>query len=162
MFSSEILNEARILLERCEAVGLRLAAAESCTGGLISGALTAVPGASTVFERGYVSYANAAKSAMLGVAPALIAAQGAVSEPVSRAMAEGALARAGVDLAVAVTGIAGPGGGSADKPVGLVHMAVARRGGDTLHERHVYAGDRAAIRRQSVADALRLLRQQVG
>lgn len=162
MFSSEILDEAKIVIERCTAAELRLATAESCTGGLVSGALTAVPGASAVFERGFVTYANAAKSAMLGVAPALIAAHGAVSEAVARAMAEGGRERAGVDLAVAVTGVAGPGGGSAEKPVGLVHMAAARRGRKTVHERHVYAGDRAAIRRQSVADALRLLRRQVG
>jgi len=161
MFSSTILDEAKIVIEECQTAGLRLATAESCTGGLVSGALTAVPGASAVFERGFVTYANAAKNAMLGVAPALIAAHGAVSEPVSRAMAEGALKRADVDLAVAVTGIAGPGGGSADKPVGLVHMAAARRGRETVHERHVYSGDRADIRRQSVADALRLLRRQV-
>jgi nicotinamide-nucleotide amidase len=110
-----------------------------------------------VVERGFVTYANEAKSAMLGVPPALIAAHGAVSEEVARAMAEGALGHAPADLAVSVTGIAGPGGATPTKPVGLVHFAVARRGRATRHERRVFAGDRAAIRAAAVDCALDLL-----
>jgi nicotinamide-nucleotide amidase len=139
--------------------GLRIATAESCTGGLIAAACTSVAGSSDWFERGFVSYSNAAKSELLGVEARLIATEGAVSESVALAMAGGALARSPADLAVAVTGIAGPGGGSASKPVGLVWLALARRGGATAAERLQLAGDRAAVRSQTVRIALdRLLR----
>jgi nicotinamide-nucleotide amidase len=144
--------------------GWRIASAESCTGGLIAAACTSVAGSSDWFECGWVSYSNAAKSALLGVDPALIAVHGAVSEPVVLAMAEGALQRAGVDLAVAVTGIAGPGGGTATKPVGLVWLALAQRAAGTAPprvraERLQLGGDRAAIRSASVRRALALLGQ---
>ena len=142
------------LADALRARGWRLAAAESCTGGLIAAACTSVAGSSDWFERGFVTYSNAAKAESLGVDPALIAAHGAVSEPVARAMAEGALAHSRADLAVAVTGIAGPGGGSADKPVGTVWLAIARHGAATLAERLQLPGDRTAVRERSVERAL--------
>jgi len=146
------------VIARARAAGLRVATAESCTGGLIAGALTDVPGASAVFERGFVTYSNAAKTAMLGVAPDLIARHGAVSEPVARAMAEGALAASEADLAVAVTGIAGPGCGSAAKPEGTVCFALAPRGGATRTETRAFGAlGRAAVRAASVDRALELL-----
>nr|WP_254434860.1 nicotinamide-nucleotide amidohydrolase family protein [Magnetospirillum sp. UT-4] len=144
------------VLDAYAARGLMLATAESCTGGLIAGALTAVAGSSAVVERGFVTYSNQAKTDMLGVPAGLIGTKGAVSAEVAVAMAEGALARSAADAAVAVTGIAGPGGGSADKPVGLVHFAAARRGGPTLHRSRVFAGDRDAVRAQAVREALDL------
>ena len=136
------------------AKGWRLVTAESCTGGLIAAACTSVAGSSDWFERGFVSYSNEAKSELLGVDAALIAAEGAVSESVACAMAEGALAHSPADLAVAVTGIAGPGGGSASKPVGLVWLALAQRGGAVAAERLQLGGDRAAVRAQTVQIAL--------
>ncbi len=139
------------------ASGLQLVTAESCTGGLIAAACTAVAGSSEWFERGFVTYSNAAKSDSLGVDAGLIDAQGAVSEAVARAMAEGALARSLADLAVAVTGIAGPGGGSIDKPVGTVWLATARRYGSTRAELLRLSGDRSAIREQTVVRALQAL-----
>ncbi|MGA0531059.1 CinA family protein [Hansschlegelia sp. KR7-227] len=143
--------------------GLTIVTAESCTGGLVAGALTEVPGSSRAVDRGFVTYSNAAKTALLGVPVSLLDAHGAVSEPVARAMAEGALAAAGAGLAVAVTGIAGPGGGTDEKPVGLVHFAAARRGRPTLHRRMLF-GDpgRAEIRRLSVLTALELLCEAAG
>ena len=137
--------------------GWCMAAAESCTGGLIAAACTSVAGSSDWFERGFVTYSNAAKSELLGVDPALVAAQGAVSEAVARAMAAGALARAPVQLAVAVTGIAGPGGAVPGKPVGTVWLALAGAEGGVTAERLQLAGDRAAVRTQTVAVALQRL-----
>jgi nicotinamide-nucleotide amidase len=128
---------------------------------LIAALLTEIPGSSDVVERGMVVYSNEAKAEQLGVPPDLIRTHGAVSEPVARAMAEGALAHAHAALSIAVTGIAGPGGGTADKPVGLVHFASARTGAPTLHERHVFPGDRAAIRMASVVAALHLMNAQL-
>lgn len=159
LIPTALVEQAEALLAACRARGLRLATAESCTGGLIAGTLTAVSGSSDVVERGFVTYTNESKTAMLGVPADLIATLGAVSEPVARAMAEGALAHSPADIAVAVTGIAGPGGGTPDKPVGLVHLAAARRGGPTLHERRVFPGDRAAVREQTVETALDLIDQ---
>jgi nicotinamide-nucleotide amidase len=152
-----ILAQAERLLAACRAAGLRVATAESCTGGLIAAALTAIPGSSDVVDRGFVTYSNAAKTEMLGVPTSVIDAEGAVSEQVARRMAEGALAHSAADLAVAVTGIAGPGGGSVGKPVGLVWFGCTRRGGATRTVRHVFPGDRTAIRRATVAVALSLL-----
>lgn len=152
-------SEATALLAACRRAGVTLATAESCTGGLIAAVLTSVAGSSDVVERGFVTYSNAAKTEMLGVSAALIAAHGAVSEPVARAMAEGALARSHADIAVSVTGIAGPGGATPAKPVGLVHLACARRGRTTLHAREVFAGDRAGIRHAAVAAAFELIRR---
>ncbi len=152
-----LLNRAAAVLAACEADGVKVATAESCTGGMVAAALTAIAGSSSVVDRGFVTYSNEAKTEMLGVPAELIATHGAVSEPVARAMAEGALAHARADLAVAVTGIAGPGGGSADKPVGLVHFARAERGGPTLHRVEVFAGDRAQVRLAAAMLALDLL-----
>ena len=155
--------EAQVLTlgEALRRRGWCMATAESCTGGLIAAACTSVAGSSDWFERGFVSYSNAAKTELLGVDAALIAAHGAVSEAVVRAMAQGALARAGVDLAVAVTGIAGPGGGSVDKPVGTVWLGLARRGpaGDACvqAQRLQLAGDRSAVREQTLHIALQQL-----
>lgn len=155
-FPASCLTTAEALLAACGQAGWRLATAESCTGGLIAGCLTEISGASAVLDRGLVVYDNRAKEELLGVPPALLVQHGAVSEPVARAMAEGALQRTGCDLALAVTGIAGPGGGTAEKPVGLVHLAAATRAGPTLHRREVFTGDRHAIRLAAVAAALRL------
>ena len=144
---------ARDLIAACNERGWRLATAESCTGGLIIGCLTEIAGSSTVVDRGYITYDNRAKMEMLGVREATLAAHGAVSEATVLEMAAGALARSGCQLAIAVTGIAGPGGGSAEKPVGLVHMAVASQV-DLRHEHHVFTGDRTAIRLATVERAL--------
>jgi nicotinamide-nucleotide amidase len=156
--SPELTARAALLIRAYAERGLKVATAESCTGGLVAGLLTEIAGSSAVVERGFVTYSNEAKTDLVGVAPALIAAHGAVSEPVARAMAEGALARSRADVAVAVTGIAGPGGATATKPVGLVHFALARRGGPTAHLERRY-GDlgREAVRRSAVADAVGLL-----
>jgi nicotinamide-nucleotide amidase len=148
---------AESVLTRCRVRKLTLATAESCTGGMIAAALTDIAGSSDVVERGFVTYSNAAKTAMLGVPAALIDQHGAVSAEVASAMAEGALAHAPVDLAVSVTGIAGPGGATPGKPVGLVHFGIARRGGEVRTERHIFAGDRSAVRRAAVECALKLL-----
>ena len=156
-FPEPLIAAATALLQAMEARGLKLTTAESCTGGLISALLTEIPGSSGVFTQGYITYANEAKIVMIGVDAALIAAHGAVSEPVARAMAEGALSAAQADMAVAVTGIAGPGGGTEQKPVGLVHFAVARRAGSTLHAVHQFRGGRSAVRMQAVAAALELI-----
>ena len=156
-----LLDLAAEVLRVCRAQHLRLATAESCTGGLIAGCLTAVAGSSIVFDRGFVTYSNVAKTAELGVSAELLAKRGAVDEAVARAMAEGALAAAGADVSVAVTGIAGPDGSGPGKPVGLVHFAAARSGAETLHERHVFAGDRQQVRAATVETALRLLARRV-
>ncbi|MCP5269771.1 MAG: CinA family protein [Burkholderiaceae bacterium] len=153
--------DVQVLGEALRARGWMLATAESCTGGAIAAACTAVAGSSDWFERAFVTYSNAAKTTMLGVDAALIAAHGAVSEPVARAMAEGALNHAPVQLAVAVTGIAGPGGAVPGKPVGTVWLAVAG-GGSTTAERLQLDGDRDAVRAQTVAAALLRLLQRTG
>ena len=157
MIDDAILAQAEALLERCKAAGLMVATAESCTGGLIAATLTAIGGSSAVVDRGFVTYSNAAKTELVGVPAALIEAHGAVSEAVARAMAEGALGRSHAQLAVAVTGVAGPGGGSADKPVGLVWFGCAREGQPTITARHIFPGDRTDIRRATVAEALAML-----
>lgn len=157
MIDAAVLDQAASLLARCRAAGVMLATAESCTGGLVAAALTAVPDSSMVVDRGFVTYSIPAKTELLGVPAALIAAEGAVSEAVARAMAEGALARSRATLAVSVTGLAGPGGGTAEKPVGLVWLGCAHRGHGTVAARHVFPGDRAAVRRAAVAEALRML-----
>jgi nicotinamide-nucleotide amidase len=144
-----------------EARGWRVSTAESCTGGLVAGAITDVAGSSAWFERGFVTYSNEAKMEMLGVRTETLAAHGAVSEATAREMALGALARSGSDLVAAVTGIAGPSGGSAEKPVGLVCFAWARRGGATLACTRQFAGGRAAVREAAVATALDGLIEQM-
>jgi len=148
---------AEAVLAACRGKGLTLATAESCTGGMVAAALTDIAGSSDVVERGFVTYSNEAKSELLAVPAALIAAHGAVSAEVAEAMADGALRRAPVDIAVAVTGIAGPGGGSAAKPVGLVWFASGRRGGPLACESHVFPGDRAEVRLAATRRALELL-----
>ena len=157
MFASALTQLAEDLLTQCRAAGLTLATAESCTGGLVAGLITSVAGSSDVFERGFVTYSNAAKIADLGVAEKLIAESGAVSEEMARAMAEGALWHSQADITIAVTGVAGPGGGTPAKPVGLVHIAAARRGTATLHRR-LMLGEvgRDRVRLASVEAALQL------
>ncbi len=156
----ELKQRAAALLETYRQRGLMVATAESCTGGLVSACLTSLAGSSAVVERGFVTYSNEAKTELIGVPADLIAAHGAVSEPVARAMAEGALERSRADVAVAITGIAGPGGGTATKPVGLVHFGLAGRGAATAHLERRY-GDlgREVVRRRAVEDALGLLEQ---
>jgi nicotinamide-nucleotide amidase len=154
MDTGQTLALVQQLADALMARGWRMATAESCTGGLIAAACTELAGSSVWFDRGFVTYSNEAKTALLGVDAALIAAHGAVSEPVARAMVEGALSRAGVDVAVAVTGIAGPSGGSADKPVGTVWLAWAQRGQQTRAERRQFDGDRAQVRALTCLAAL--------
>jgi nicotinamide-nucleotide amidase len=156
---SRLVAQAADLLDACRLNSELLATAESCTGGLLAATFTAVPGASDVFERGFVTYSNAAKSEMLGVPVWLIERHGAVSEDVARAMAGGALTHSRATVAISVTGIAGPDGGTPDKPVGLVYFAAGRRDGP-MHDERVVFGDlgRAEVRRRSVERALALLR----
>ena len=159
MLETSTLNGAADLLALMQARGLTLATAESCTGGLIAAAVTSVAGSSATLLAGFVTYSNAAKTRMLGVPEAMLAEHGAVSEPVARAMAEGAVREADADLAVSCTGIAGPGGGSEQKPVGLVFIGLARRGGATRVERHAFPGDRTAVRAATVDAAFALVRR---
>ena len=158
----DLIAQAADLLSAAQANADLIATAESCTGGLVAAALTAAPGSSSVFERGFVTYSNAAKSEMLGVPFWLIERHGAVSEDVARAMAGGALTHSRATMAVAVTGIAGPDGGTPEKPVGLVHFAAGRPDGPMHHERMEF-GDvgRAEVRRCSVEQALSMLRSLV-
>jgi nicotinamide-nucleotide amidase len=162
MWSPEILTLAETVLAEARAKGLMLATAESCTGGMVAGALTAIAGSSDVFERGFVTYTNDAKIEDLDVPASTIETHGAVSEPTVRAMAQGALDYSNADVSVAITGIAGPGGGSPEKPVGLVHFAAAREGRETIAAVHRF-GDigRAEVRMASVEVALKLLRQLI-
>lgn len=159
--TERLISDAAELLENLRERQLMLATAESCTGGMIAGTLTEVAGSSDVVDRGFVTYSNEAKQDMLGIPPALIREHGAVSEPVAVAMAEGALRNSRADIAVSVTGVAGPGGGTDTKPVGLVHIACARRGKETVHQRHVFADrGRGWIRQETVAQAFRIMAQQ--
>ena len=163
MIGTELFEAASEVLGLCGGRGLTLATAESCTGGLIAAALTATPGSSKVLDRGYVTYSNAAKAADLGVPAALIQRYGAVSEEVARAMSVGAIERAGVDLALSVTGIAGPDGGTPQKPVVLVHIAAAHRGGKILHRECRYGNiGRGEVRRLSALAALALMKELIG
>jgi nicotinamide-nucleotide amidase len=145
------------LLDICRKKSLRIVTAESCTGGMISAALTDIPGSSDVFERGFVTYSNSAKAEMLGVKKSLITKNGAVSEQVASAMAAGALKKSTAHLSVAVTGIAGPGGGSKTKPVGLVYIATCRRGKRAICRRFIFKGTRKTIRNQAVNKSVELL-----
>ena len=158
MSGSDARALSRSLLDLCRMRKLTIATAESCTGGLVAGALTDIPGSSDVIDRGFITYSNDAKRAMLGVKATTLLAFGAVSKETATAMAIGALERAGVDLAVSVTGIAGPGGATAGKPVGLVHLAVAARDGRILHRECRYGAiGRSLVRQRSVVEALRML-----
>jgi len=161
MLSPVLLEQAAALLDACRSRGIRLATAESCTGGLIAAALTAIAGSSGVFDRGFITYSNDAKAELTGVPSELIARHGAVSEAVAGAMAAGALARSRADIAVSATGLAGPGGGSADKPVGLVWLGLAQHNHPVSAERHIFPGDRTAIRAAAVGHALKMIRARV-
>lgn len=161
MLTDNILAKAEQVLEACRDAEVMIATAESCTGGLIAGALTAIARSSDVVERGFVTYTNEAKHEILGVPLALIEAHGAVSSEVAAAMAEGALKAAPIDLTVSVTGIAGPGGGSVEKPVGTVQIGAAQTGKPTLTVRRQFAGDRANVRDQAVLAALDMLLQRL-
>ena len=160
MFGPDILALAEAVLAAYRARNWRLATAESCTGGLVAAALTAIPGASDVVERGFITYSNNAKMELLGVPADTITAHGAVSAQTAEAMARGVIARSPVDLAVSIIGVAGPAGGTAQKPVGLVYLGVARKDGTARAERRVFPGDRAEIRNAAVALALELLQNE--
>ena len=163
MLPQGTLDVARDLLAELEERGMTLSTAESCTGGLIAAALTAIPGSSAVVTRGYVTYSNEAKTEMVGVPAELFGTVGAVSEEVARAMAEGALRASGADMALSCTGIAGPGGATPNKPVGLVFIGCAMGGaGPARVARHVFPGDRAAVRAATVAEAFALARAALG
>lgn len=162
MFPDDIQTLAKQIITEATARGLMAATAESCTGGLVAGALTEIAGSSAVVDRGFVTYSNEAKSDLVAVPADLIEAHGAVSEPVARAMAEGAVARSRATVSVAITGIAGPGGGSDEKPVGLVHFAAAGPAGVIHVEKRFGDIGRAAVRLESVRVALGLLRDRIG
>ena len=162
MFPKDLAEQASALLQSCRKVGVTVATAESCTGGLIAGCLTEIAGSSDVVDRGFITYSNEAKNVMLDVPMRLIERHGAVSEPVARTMAEGALNHSLAVLSVAVTGVAGPGGGTVGKPVGLVHLACAKRGGETRHRAERY-GDlgRSGIREATIRTAMEMLMEQL-
>ena len=163
MFERQLIIEAKDTLDELREAGLVLATAESCTGGLISGLLTSIAGSSDAFDRGFVTYSNQAKSEMLGIPSSLIEQHGAVSEQVAREMAECALKNSCANVAVSVTGIAGPGGGSKDKPVGLVHFGCARTEMSTQHVCMTYGEmERNEIRKAAVGTALAMIRQSIG
>lgn len=162
MFSLEITTLARLLVDEARERSVRIVTAESCTGGLVAGAICNIAGASDVFERGFVTYSNRAKQELLGVPGDLIADLGAVSEPVARMMAEGALEASNAHLAVAITGIAGPGGGTPMKPVGTVHLATARSNQPIHHRHEVFEGEtRDEIQLAAVQTALQMLRDRL-
>lgn len=159
---NDVLAAANAVIKLCIERKLTIATAESCTAGLVAGALTEVPGSSAVLDRGFITYSNDAKQQMLGVPTETLRDYGAVSRQTAEAMAQGALQKAKTDLAVSITGIAGPGGGSADKPVGLVHFAAVTRDGTTMHAGKIFRGEngdlsRAEIRHKSVLQALDML-----
>lgn len=162
MFSTRLIQYARLLIGDCAEKGQRIVTAESCTGGLIAGCLTEIAGSSAVVDCGYVTYSNEAKRDLLGVPGDMIADYGAVSEPVARAMAEGALHESRAHIAIAVTGIAGPGGGTPMKPVGLVHIACLRENRRMLHQVHHF-GDlgRSEIRIKTIEGAFDLIQRQL-
>jgi nicotinamide-nucleotide amidase len=163
MFDEHLLMLARLTLDEAQQRRLKIVTAESCTGGLIAGLLTEIPGSSLTVERGFVVYSNKAKEEMLGVPGDLIADAGAVSEPVARAMAEGALAESRANIAVAVTGVAGPGGGTPLKPVGLVHFAVARENKPIFHQAMRFGEiGRSKIRLATIETALEMVRKMMG
>jgi nicotinamide-nucleotide amidase len=162
MFPFEIDALARLLIDEARARHVRIVTAESCTGGLVAAALTSIPGSSDVLERGFVTYSNRSKEELLGVRGDLIADLGAVSEGVARAMAEGALEASNAHIAVAITGVAGPGGGSPMKPVGTVHLATARANGGIVHRHELFEeADRDGIRLAATRVALEMLRERV-
>jgi len=161
MFDAALLDQARDVLDAARAKNIRIVTAESCTGGLIAALLTEIPGSSNVVERGFVTYSDKSKEELLGVPAVLIAAHGAVSDQVARAMADGALRHARAQLAIAVTGIAGPGGGSAEKPVGLVYVALADGHNTSSYEYRFGDVGRSQVRLATVREALKLLSDAV-
>ena len=156
------IEAARRALRLASRKKLLIATAESCTGGMIAATITEIAGCSSVFERGFVTYSNDSKTELLGVPERILEADGAVSEATARAMAEGALAHSRADVTVAVTGIAGPDGGTPEKPVGLVHLAAARHGCPTLHRVEHFPGDRAAVRAATARTAFEMLSEILG
>ena len=160
-FKDDLREKAKELLAICRGKKLKLATAESCTGGLVAGLLTDLAGSSDVIDRGFITYTNEAKSQMLDVPVDLFGSVGAVSEEVARAMAEGAVANSYAQVAASTTGIAGPGGGNEYKPVGLVHIAVARERHETIHERYIFNGTRQRVREQAIAVSISLLIRMV-
>ncbi len=162
MFPDRLRNLAMLILDDAEQARLKIATAESCTGGLVAALFTDIPGSSSVFERGFVTYSNKAKEEMLGVPGDVLADYGAVSEPVARMMAEGAMQNSRANIAVGITGVAGPGGGTKMKPVGLVHVACARENRAVVHEM-LQLGDigRSAIRMEALETALKLIQVQM-
>ncbi|MEQ3649148.1 CinA family protein [Hyphomonas sp.] len=162
MFPDRLRNLAMLILDDAAQARLRICTAESCTGGLLAGLLTDIPGSSTVFERGFVTYSNRAKEEMLGIAGDVIADYGAVSEPIARMMAEGALEASRANIAVSITGVAGPGGGTPMKPVGTVHVACARENRAVIHEM-LQTGDigRQQIRLAAMECALKQIQLQI-
>ena len=162
MFPLEVETLARLLIDEVRERHLRVVTAESCTGGLVAAAICSIPGASDVFERGFVTYTNRAKEEMLGIPGDMIADFGAVSEPVARMMAEGALNNSRAHIAVAITGVAGPGGGSPMKPVGTVHLATARSTAGIRHRHEVFDGEtRLDVQMAAVAVALQMMRDAI-
>jgi nicotinamide-nucleotide amidase len=159
--SPQLVAQAQHVLEICAKTDTQLSFAESCTGGLVGAALTAIPGSSAWIDRGFITYSNQAKIDLLGVDVLLIEQFGVVSEEVARAMAEGALSRSITTASIAITGIAGPSGGSPEKPVGLVHIAAAHRDRETWHERLTLSGDRDQIRHAAALAAMDLLARRI-
>lgn len=157
MVGEDAFERAAEVIEICRNAGLMVATVESCTGGLVSATITAVSGSSDVLDRGFVTYSNEAKNELVGVPMALIETHGAVSAEVARAMAEGGVKNSNAQIAVSLTGVAGPGGGTETKPVGLVHFACAREGQDTVLYHEVFSGDRNAVRESSVLQAFSLI-----
>ena len=159
MFDDQLLYDADQILKLCKKFDFKLSTAESCTGGLIISCLTEISGSSDVIDRGFITYSNEAKIELLGVPNLLIALHGAVSEEVAIAMSEGALSRSMSDITIAVTGVAGPGGGTEDKPVGLVHFACSGRGRTTQSLKQIFPGSRSAIRDATVQTAFTVIRK---
>lgn len=161
MFPLEINNKASYILQLCQQKSLTIVTAESCTGGLIAGCLTEIPGSSSVIEGGFVTYSNQAKISMLSIKLEQLDRYGAVSEEIARSMAEGALGRSKADIAIACTGVAGPGGATNTKPIGLVHLACASRTHPATHKRCNFSGDRSTIRMATVNAAFGLIEAQL-
>ena len=159
MLDEKVIESAVAAINACKSAGLMVATVESCTGGLVAGALTSVSGSSEVLDRGFVTYSNEAKNELVDVPLTLINTHGAVSEEVAEAMARGGVARSRAQIAVSITGIAGPGGGTETKPVGLVHFGCYRDGGAIALCHEVFKGDRDAVRAASILQALGMIRQ---
>ena len=159
--AQDITTLSAEVIDLCRTKGIRITTAESCTGGMIIAALTDIPGSSDVIDRGYITYSNEAKCEMLGVRVEVLSMHGAVSSPVASAMAEGAMKNSDAQLTVSVTGIAGPGGGTSEKPVGTVYIATAYENDRTLYQKHFFDGDRASIRQQTVHAAIHYLKARI-